>query len=25
RMLRSDSLRAPHPVLTELAIGPRRG
>jgi cell shape-determining protein MreD len=25
RMLRSDSLRAPHPVLTELAMGPQRG
>ena len=25
RMLRNDSLRAPHPVYTELAMGPRRG
>jgi rod shape-determining protein MreD len=25
RMLRSDSLRAPHPVYTELAVGPRHG
>jgi cell shape-determining protein MreD len=25
RMLHSDSLRAPHPVFTELALGPRRG
>jgi cell shape-determining protein MreD len=25
RMLSSDTLRAPHPVLTELAMGPRRG
>lgn len=25
RMLHTDSLRAPHPVYTELAMGPRRG
>jgi rod shape-determining protein MreD len=25
RMLHSDSLRAPHPVYTELVLGPRRG
>ncbi|MBN9618457.1 MAG: rod shape-determining protein MreD [Actinobacteria bacterium] len=25
RMLRTDSLRAPQPVYTELALGPRRG
>lgn len=25
RMLRADSLRAPHPVFTELALGTRRG
>jgi rod shape-determining protein MreD len=25
RMLRADSLRAPHPVYTELAVGARRG
>lgn len=25
RMLRTDSLRAPHPVFTELTLGPRRG
>jgi rod shape-determining protein MreD len=25
RMLHTDSLRAPHPVYTELVVGPRRG
>ena len=25
RMLRTDSLRAPHPVYTELVLGPQRG
>jgi hypothetical protein len=25
RMLRTETLRAPHPVLTELPVGPRRG